>query len=247
MKINFEGKTVLVTGATRGIGRQIADDFSALGARLILTGTDPKEIKRLNRRSSSVKMKYYCVDFTKPESTELFLKELRKINKIDVCINNAGINRVDYIDEVKTEDWDDILSVNLKAPFLVMREVARLMKKNHYGRIVNIASIFGVIGKEKRSVYSASKFGLRGLTVSSSNELARFNILVNAVSPGFVLTDLTRRILSSSQIRALASQVPMKRFACAKDISNVVIFLASDSNTYINGQNIVVDGGYVNA
>ena len=240
---------VLVTGATRGIGRQIADDFAELGAELILTGTNEDEVGTLNRSIEELenpKKKYYCANFLDANSTEKFLDELRDYSRIDVCINNAGINRIDYVDETKTEDWDDIIAVNLKTPFLVTREISKIMKKNGYGRIINIGSIFGSISREKRSIYSSSKFGLRGLTVASSNELARYNILVNTVSPGFVLTELTKSILSDEEMAELASQVPIKRLATPDEISKVVLFLASGFNTYITGQDIIVDGGYVN-
>lgn len=249
MRIDFEGRVVLVTGATRGIGKQIALDFAELGAELILTGTHKDQIEMLNRnieKSRNLREKYYCVDFTDPASTGTFLAELREYDRIDVCVNNAGINRIEYVDKTKIEDWDDILSVNLKAPFLIIREVSKIMKKNGYGRIINISSIFGVISREKRTIYSASKFGLRGLTIASSNELARHNILVNTVSPGFVLTELTKIILSEQEMAELVAQVPARRFATPEEISKAVLFLASSFNTYITGQNIIVDGGYVN-
>ena len=166
--------------------------------------------------------------------------------RIDVCINNAGINRINYIDETLLEDWDDIITVNLKAPFMVIREIAKTMKNNKYGRIVNIASIFGVVSRIKRSIYSASKFGLRGLTLSAANELARYNILVNSVSPGFVSTELTKSILTKEEMSKLVDEIPAGRLAKPDEISRVVIFLASSLNTYIVGQNIIADGGYIN-
>lgn len=249
MKIDYSNQVVLVTGATRGIGKQIADDFAGLGAKLILTGTNKDQIKMLNETSEKTekgKREFYCVDFTNAESTERFIEELKGYEKIDVCVNNAGINKIDYIDEVKTKDWNEVMSVNLKAPFLIIREVSGIMKRNGYGRIINIASILGVISKEKRSTYSTSKFGILGMTVAVSNELAKYNVLVNSVSPGFVLTDLTRSILSEKEIEDLTTQIPAKRFAEPVDISNVVLFLASSFNTYITGQNIIADGGFVN-
>lgn len=248
MKIDFSGQSVLVTGATRGIGKQIAKDFSSLGAELILTGTKRDQIDMLNRTSlkKNEKKRYYCVDFVDLESTNNFIKELGKYDRIDVCINNAGINRINYIDETVVEDWDDIIAVNLKAPFMIIRELSKIMKKNQYGRIINISSIYGHISREKRSPYSSSKFGIRGLTVTSSIELARYNILVNTVSPGFVLTDLTKSILSEKEMGELCTQIPAGRLATESDISAVTLFLASSLNTYITGQNIIVDGGFVN-
>jgi len=249
MNIDFQGQTVLVTGATRGMGKRFADDFAKLGADLILTGTDKEKIERLNRearRDGQTFKKYYAVDFANAESTKVFLEAIETYQKIDVCINNAGINRINFIDETSLEDWKDILNVNLDAPFRIIRTVSRLMKKNRYGRIVNIASIFGCISKAKRSMYTTTKFGLRGLTVTSSIELAPYNVLVNSVSPGFVLTELTKKILSKAEMKDLACQVPMGRFAEPDEISKVVLFLASSLNTYLTGQNIVVDGGFVN-
>jgi NAD(P)-dependent dehydrogenase (short-subunit alcohol dehydrogenase family) len=250
MQIDFSNQVVLVTGATRGIGKQIADDFAALGANLILTGTKEEQIRVLNKsmgKDNERKLKYICVDFTNSESTEGFIEELKSYSKIDVCVNNAGINRINYIDETHTRDWEDIMTVNLKVPFLIIREVSKIMKKNKYGRIVNISSIFGVISREKRSIYSSSKFGLRGLTVAASNELAKYNVLVNAVSPGFVLTELTKSILSKKEMKELTEQIPARRLADPAEISRIVLFFASKLNTYVTGQNVIVDGGYVNA
>lgn len=249
MNIDFRGQTALVTGATRGIGKQIADDLEALGADLILTGSNAEQIATHNReaeRYGKCSKRYIAVDFSNKERTNDFLNQIGKINKIDICINNAGINRINSIDETLLEDWHDIQAVNLEAPFLITRAVSRIMKSNRYGRIVNISSIFGVISKAKRSLYSISKFGLRGLTVSSALDLAAYDILVNTVSPGFVQTELTERILSKDEMDKLAEQVPIGRFARPEEISKAVLFLVSKHNTYITGQNLIVDGGFVN-
>lgn len=248
MNIDFQGQTVLVTGAMRGMGKQFADDLAKLGANLILTGTDEDMIQALNREAIHNKQtsrKYYAVDFTNAESSNAFIEGLEAYQKIDVCINSAGINRLNSIEDTLIDDWKDMMAVNLEAPFMITRAVSKLMKKNLYGRIINISSIFGVISKEKRSIYTTTKFGLRGLTVTSAIELAPYNILVNSVSPGFVLTELTKKNLSESEIKNLVSQVPLGRFADADEISRVVLFLASPLNTYLTGQNIIVDGGFV--
>lgn len=244
MKIDFVGKVALVTGATRGIGKQIANDLHSLGAELILTGTNQKEIDNLNAEKID-KCTYYCVDFSDHKSTEKFISEIEKLAKIDVCINNAGINRIDLVEDTKIEDWDDIVNVNLKGPYLITRVVTRIMKKNKYGRVVNVSSIFGVVSKEERSIYSTTKFGIRGLTKAVSNEVARYGVLVNSIAPGFILTDLTRKMLSPEERAILADQVPMGRMGEPDDISKVVLFLVSDLNTYLTGKNIIVDGGFV--
>lgn len=245
MEFDFSNRVVLITGATRGIGKQLAVDFEKLGADLILTGTKPEQIDELNKNAIK-NIRYFCVDFTKEESLKEFIRELQDYEKIDVCINNAGINRIGYLCQTLVTDWDDIINVNLKAPFVLCREVAKLMKKNGYGRIVNIASIFGVLSREKRSIYTSSKSGLIGLTKSMAIELAPYNILVNCVSPGFVLTDLTKKILTESEIKDLESRIPLRRLATPEDISKPILFLSSELNAYISGQNIIVDGGYVN-
>ena len=248
MHLSFSNKTILVTGATRGIGKQIAEDLHTLGASLLLTGTHQDEIDLLNKNSAINldRKKYFCVDLINPESVGVFLDQLDNYPVIDGIVNNAGINRLNYIADVELNDWDEMLSINLTAPFRLINHLSERMIANKYGRIVNITSIFSKISKEKRSVYSATKFGLHGLTVGISNDLARYNILTNCVSPGFILTELTRKNLSEKEMKILQEQLPTKRLGKVGDISSVVVFLLSDLNQYLTGQNIIVDGGFTN-
>lgn len=248
MTFEFKGKTILITGATRGIGKKIADDLSLLGANLLLTGTNPEQIKYLNDEAAKqgLKRTYFCVDLQDSASMKSFISALKSYSLIDGLVNNAGINRLNSVTDALDSDWDDMIRVNLSAPFMLIKELSGGMIKSGYGRIVNIASIFSTISKERRAVYSATKFGLHGLTVGSSNDLARYNILVNTLSPGFVMTDLTRKNLSENERNELAKQVPMNRLADVQDISNVAIFLLSELNCYLTGQNIIVDGGFTN-
>ncbi len=246
--MDFSGKTVLVTGATRGIGAAIAQAFEAAGANLILTGTNPEEIGRRNRENEkrgARNVRFHAVDLGDAKSLDEFLSFIDRQDRIDVCVNNAGINRINLIDAVKTEDLDAILAVNLRAPILVCRSVSRLMKRANYGRIVNIASIWSVISKPGRAAYTAAKFGVTGMTKTLAAELGASGVLVNAVSPGFIETEMTANSLSPDERRALAAQVPMGRFGRPEEIARVVLFLSSDLNTYLTGQNIVVDGGFV--
>ena len=227
MKFDFKDKVILVTGSSRGIGKQIADDFTSLGGDVI--------------RVSSTE----C-NFLDSDEVYSYLDSISKFSKIDICINSAGINRIDYLEEINIKDYDEILKVNLYAPFLISQAVSKVMKKNKYGRIINISSIWGTKTKEQRTSYTTSKAGLIGMTKTMSVELAKHNILVNSVSPGFTLTELTKSILSKKDMKELSKQVPLGRFANVDEISKVVLFLSSDLNTYINGQDIKVDGGFVN-
>ena len=247
-QFDFSNKTILVTGGTRGIGKQIVKDLHELGANLLITGTKSHELNLLNNEATELgyKKKYFLLDSTLKISVNNFLEEIKKYKKIDCLVNNAGINRLNFIQDAKLNDWEEMMSVNLTAPFRILNIVSSLMIENGYGRVVNIASIFGVISKEKRALYSATKFGIHGLTVGCSNDLAKHDILVNTVSPGFVLTDMTKENLSPEEMKALASQIPIKRMAEVTELSNVVVFLLSDLNKYLTGQNIIVDGGFTN-
>lgn len=248
MTFNFDNKVVIVTGGTRGIGKQVVDDLHSLGAILIITGTKADEINLLNIEAlnKGERKTYFQLNLLDHDSLENFIENMSMLNKVDCLVNNAGINRLNHIQNSNISDWDDMVKVNLTAPYRLLKAVSSLMINNNYGRIVNIASIFGVISKEKRAIYSATKFGIHGLTVGSSNDLARHNILVNTVSPGFVLTDLTKQNLTPSEMNNLSTQVPIQRMAETQDISNVILFLLSNLNTYLTGQNIIVDGGFTN-
>jgi 3-oxoacyl-[acyl-carrier protein] reductase len=248
MKIDFTGKTVLITGASRGIGRQIAEDMGRCGARLILTCSNEKGLEEFRMASSQNRAAKMChaVDFRNRQALKKWIAELCSQEKIDVCINNAGTNKIRPIDDVTDDDWDDLTKINLEAPLLITREVSKGMKERRFGRIINIASIFGVISKPKRALYSITKFGLRGLTVASALDLAPYNVLVNSVSPGFVMTELTAKILKPNEMDEIASQVPLGRFAQPEEISKTVLFLASELNTYMTAQNVVIDGGFTN-
>lgn len=241
--MDFSGKKVLVTGATRGIGAAIADAFADAGATLILTGTQQDVIDELNAQCSTER-EYWCVDFNDRSSLDAFCARLEGIDRLDVCVNNAGINRLNPIDKIDTDDLDAVLDINLRAPFLVSRSVSRLMKRQGSGRIINIASIWSVITKSGRAAYTASKFGLVGMTKTLAADLGGDGILVNAVSPGFIMTDLTTQSLAPEEQQQLSGEVPLGRFGQPEEIAQVVLFLASDLNTYISGQNIVVDGGF---
>lgn len=246
MKFIFENQTIIITGATRGIGQQIAKDLDELNGNLILTGTDKNQIEKLNQLNRSPRIKYKHLDFLDDDSINKFLNYVEGLKKIDVLINNAAINRLNSIQKSSIKDWDDMIGVNLTGAFKIIRSISPIMIKNKYGRILNVSSIFSTISKEKRVIYSATKSGLNGITTGISNDLSKYDILCNSISPGFVKTELTYKNLTKNEITALESQIPIGRFAETSDISKTSIYLVSNLNKYITGQNIIVDGGYTN-
>lgn len=234
MNFSFKDKHVLITGGTRGIGKAIAEEFQALDANVTITGTSA------NYQGGFA---YKQLDLLDDQSMEGFVSWL-STQTIDVLINNAGINKVLENTETENSDFDMLLDVNLKGPYILCREVSKTMKSKGYGRIVNISSIWSTITRAKRSLYSASKFGLVGLTKTLAVELAEHNVLVNSVAPGFTLTELTKETNTAEELNNLAQIIPIKRLASPTEIANLVLFLSSDKNTYLTGQNVVIDGGY---
>lgn len=240
MNISFKGKTVVITGGTRGIGKSIAEKVHHCGGAVIVTGTK-------SNKPSSVKkeIKYEKLDLTSETSICRFVEVLNRYSQIDVLINNAGTNIIQNIDQIKQSDFLNVLNTNLVGPFTLSKEISKLMRSN-CGKIINIGSIWSVISKKGRINYITSKSGLAGLTRGLATDLAHKNILVNTLSPGFVDTDLTRKSLSDTDIAGLVADIPLNRLCQPDEIANVVAFLASDLNTYITGQNILVDGGFSN-
>ncbi len=238
--MNFTNKTAVVTGATRGIGKSIASFLVEHGCQTIVTGTaatPPVDFQGGSRV-------YHSLNLENDASISAFVGFLESLPKIDILINNAGINKIEPIDTLSLDTWNKILKVNLTGPMQLIGAVVPKMKAAGRGRIVNISSIWSTRSKEKRHAYSASKSGINGLTRSTAIELAPYNILVNAVCPGFTNTELTDSMLSDQEQQALATQVPLKRFAATEEIAPLVAFLSSDLNTYITGQSITIDGGY---
>lgn len=239
--IDFTGQKALVTGGTRGIGLAIAQHLLALGADVIVTG-------RANEKPAGLDgFDYLAVDFGSRESTQLFCKEIAALEELTVVVNNAGINHIDRIEDYPEERFDEIMEVNYAAVYRVSQAAAKVMLASGVkGRIVNIGSIWASNTRMGRSAYCAAKSGVLGMTRGISADLAANGILVNAVSPGFVMTELTRRTMGEKGIAEVAAQIPAGRLAEPQEIAEVVAFLASQNNSYLTGQNIIVDGGFTN-
>ena len=245
MKIDFKNKVAIVTGGTMGIGQAIAETLYENGATLIITGIEKDLIDRFNAEKNPRKL-YYYVNFAMQESLKDFIEVINSYTKIDILINNAGINIVRPNRETTLDDFNLMNDINLKAPYILAREVSKIMIKNKYGRIINISSIWSVKTRSSRSLYTATKSALVGLTKTLSAELGEYNILVNAVGPGFTMTELTIKTNTPEDLVRLADFVPLKRLAEPIEIAKFVAFLSSDQNTYITGQNLLIDGGFTN-
>ena len=226
----------VVTGATRGIGYAIAERLLKDGLEVIVTGT-----KKNGKHPAG--SSYYQVDFLDEDSTNKFINFLKK-QQINILVNNAGINKISEFSSIDIDDFDRILRINLRAPFQICQAVIPYMEKIKWGRIVNLTSVFGNISKEYRAAYSSSKFGLDGMTLALAAEVSEKGILANSVGPGIIDTDMTRDVLGYSGIAKLKGQIPMKRLGQASEIASLVSWLVSNENTYMTGQNLMIDGGF---
>lgn len=242
----LEGKVALVTGASRGIGREIAVTLAQKGASVVINynGSEEraKEVKDEIESFGGTAKLYQCnvADFA---AVETMIKEVvKEMGSLDILVNNAGITKDNLIMKMKEEDFDAVMDINLKGAFNTIKHASRQMLKQKSGKIVNISSVSGVLGNAGQANYSASKAGVIGLTKAMARELASRQINVNAVAPGFIDTDMTAA-LSEDAKAASAAQIPFGRTGKAKEIANVVAFLASEDASYITGQVISVDGG----
>jgi len=238
-------KVAVVTGASRGIGRSISLALAAEGARIVAVdlGLDDTEKLAEEIRAQGGEALAVQGNVTVAADTERMIKAaVEKFGRVDILVNNAGITKDGLLLRMKDEDWDAVLNVNLKGAFLCSRAAAKVMAKQRYGRIINIASIVGQMGNAGQANYCASKAGLIGLTKSNARELAVRNVTVNAVAPGFIATPMTDA-LSEKVKQDLLAQIPQERLGSADDIANAVLFLAAERSGYITGQVIGVNGG----
>lgn len=241
-------KTAVVTGASRGIGRAIALKLAKDGANVVVnySGSQAKaeevvaEIKALGQQAIAVQANVADAD----EVKALMGAAMDAFGSIDILVNNAGITRDNLLMRMKEDEWDSVMATNLKGVFLCTKAVARQMMKQRAGRIINVASIVGVAGNAGQANYVAAKAGVIGLTKTTAKELAARNILVNAVAPGFIATDMTDELPQDVK-DAMLTQIPLAKLGQPEDVANVVAFLASEGANYMTGQTLHIDGGMV--
>ncbi|KIH77381.1 3-oxoacyl-[acyl-carrier-protein] reductase [Geoalkalibacter ferrihydriticus] len=241
----FKDKVVVVTGASRGIGREIALQFAAGGAKVVASGRNLEKLQELVVEIEALGGQALAVsgDIAQmADVDELFKKAGETFQRVDILVNNAGITRDGLLLRMKNEDWDAVLDTNLKGAFMCTRAAAKIMSKQKFGRIVNISSVVGEMGNPGQANYCASKAGLIGLTKSVARELARRNVTVNAVTPGFILTDMTEELPEKTRVE-LSAMIPLGRLGEASEVAHAVLFLSSDQAGYITGQVLGVNGG----
>jgi len=241
----LKNKKAIITGASKGIGKAIALNFAKNECDLLLisrTKSDLIDVKNEILDKYKIQISCYDIDIGNSVSVDKTFKKIITTNNIDILINNAGIARDNILVRMSTNEWNEVIQTNLTGYFNCCKYIIKHMIKNKYGRIINISSIIGLNGNAGQINYSASKAGIIGLTKSLSKEVGSRNITVNSVAPGFIVTNMTNNLDDSSKKQFL-DNISLKRFGEAKDVANLVTFLASDKAAYITGQTINIDGG----
>jgi 3-oxoacyl-[acyl-carrier protein] reductase len=241
----LDGKVAIITGGSRGIGSAIAALLAEHGAAVVVSGRDAVRLDRavleLQERGASVHG--VAADAAKREDVDRLMEATKeRFGRLDILVNNAGITRDGLLIRMKDDDWDRVMETNLRGAFLTTRAASKLMVRQRSGRIINIASTAGAMGNAGQANYSAAKAGLIGFTKAAARELAHWGILVNAVAPGLIETDMTAAIPAEAR-EALLAQVPLKRIGSAREVAEMVGFLAGDGAAYVTGQVFHVNGG----
>ena len=247
MKYNLDNKVILITGASKGIGKSISIKLAQNGARIVILSRNEEELKKIHQELTNKKLKsiYLKTDVSNLNDLEVAVNHAKATwCTVDGIVNNAGVTEDNLIARMKTDSFNKVIDVNLKGTFNGIKSVTKTMIKNNYGRIINISSVIAHIGNKGQSNYAASKAGIIGLTKSAAKELASKNITVNAIAPGYIETAMTKK-LNNLNKEQLLNSIPLNRFGKSEDIASIVCFLLSDQADYITGQTINVDGGMV--
>jgi len=246
--MQLKGKTAVVTGSGRGLGKAIALKLAQMGANIVLNdivNSDSIDETAEEFRAAGFNVIVTKGDVRNPDDVkEMVDKAVEAFGRIDILVNNAGITKDKPLAMMSLEDWDDVLDINLKGAFICTKAVAKVMIKQKSGKIINVASVAGVMGNPGQANYSASKAGLIGLTKTTAKELASRNITCNAIAPGLIKSKMTD-VLPEKVKESYLNSIPLKRFGTPEDVANVVGFLASEDSNYVNGQVIHIDGGLV--
>ena len=239
--IDFKNKKILITGATGGIGKALVKKFTSLEGNVLATGTKNEKLDLLKKEFPEINILKF--DISEHSKIEEFIENVNsQLTSLDVVVNNAGIALDNLSLRMKDEEWQKVIDINLTATFLLCKYAIKKMLKNKYGRIVNITSIVGHTGNIGQANYAASKSGMIGMTKSLAIEYAKKNITLNCVSPGFIQSNMTDKILESIKA-VLTSKIPMSKLGSGEDVANTVAFLSSDAASYITGETIHVNGG----
>lgn len=244
---NLAGRTALITGAARGIGFAIAEELSSGGADIVIVDLKLEDAQAAAARISAqgVKALGVAANVANSDDVKRACREAAALTgKIDILVNNAGITRDGLLMKMSDDQWTSVLDINLKSVFLMTREIVRPMAKAHYGRIVSIASVVGLMGNAGQANYSASKAGIVGFTKSIAKEFSSRNITANAIAPGYIQTEMTAK-LSEEVINRMKALIPLARLGDPADVARAARFLASDEAAYVTGQVLTVDGGMV--
>jgi 3-oxoacyl-[acyl-carrier protein] reductase len=245
ISIDLKGRKALVTGASRGIGREIALALAEAGADVACVATNEQLLGETVAQCASKGVKAVAIKCNIAATAEIdaaIEKAVAELGGLDILVNNAGVTRDNLLIRMKEDEWDAVVDTNLKGAFWMMKAASRTLMKSKFGRIINIASVAGIVGNPGQANYTASKGGLIALTKTAAREFGSRNVCINAVAPGFIKTDMSAKV-DAKVIEAAVNNIPLKRLGEAKEIAHAVVWLASDLGSYVTGQVVVVDGG----